>query len=235
MRILIVEDAVKLALKKGLEAEGYAVDVLYDGAAARKRLAAARDDVDGSRYDLLLLDVMLPGVDGFTLCRELRDRGLAVPVLMLTARDATSDKVTGLDSGADDYLVKPFEFEELLARIRTLLRRPPVTLPPTLVVGDLTLDPARRLVLLGGREVALSAKEFGLLELFMRYPGQVLTRDRILDHAWNEEYDAFSNIVDVYVRRLRRKLDEPGAPSHIQTKRGAGYVLRADGGAEHGA
>jgi two-component system OmpR family response regulator len=237
MRILIVEDSVKLAqgLKKGLEAEGYAVDVLYDGAAARKRLAAARDDLDGSRYDLLLLDVMLPGVDGFTLCRELRDRGMVVPVLMLTARDATSDKVTGLDSGADDYLVKPFEFEELLARIRTLLRRPPVTLPPTLVVGDLSLDPARRRVERGGREVALSAKEFGLLELFMRYPGQVLTRDRILDHAWDEEYDAFSNIVDVYVRRLRSKLDEPGAPSRIQTKRGAGYVLRADGGAEPGA
>jgi len=170
--------------------------------------------------------VMLPGVDGFTLCRELRDRGLAVPVLMLTARDATADKVTGLDSGADDYLVKPFAFEELLARIRTLLRRPPVTLPPTLVVGDLSLDPAQRRVLRAGEEVTLSAKEFGLLELFMRHPGQVLTRDRILDHAWDEEYDAFSNIVDVYVGRLRRKLDTRGAPSRIETLRGAGYVLR---------
>ena len=229
MRILIVEDAVKLAqsLKKGLEAEGYAVDVLHDGVAARKRLAAARDDAEGSRYDLLLLDVMLPGVDGFTLCRELRAWGLAIPVLMLTARDATADKVTGLDGGADDYLVKPFDFDELLARIRTLLRRPPATLPPTLVVGDLRLDPAQRRVTRDGEEVALSAKEFGLLELFMRHPGQVLTRDRILDHAWDEDYDAFSNIVDVYVGRLRRKLDQPGAPSRIETLRGAGYVLRA--------
>jgi two-component system OmpR family response regulator len=236
MRILIVEDAVKLAqsLKKGLEAEGYAVDVLHDGLAARKRLAAARDDAEGSRYDLLLLDVMLPGVDGFTLCRELRDRGLAVPVLMLTARDVTADKVTGLDSGADDYLVKPFVFEELLARIRTLLRRPPVTLPPTLVVGDLSLDPAQRRVVRDGEEITLSAKEFGLLELFMRHPGQVLTRDRILDHAWDEEYDAFSNIVDVYVGRLRRKLDKPGAPSRIETLRGAGYVLRAAEGEQAG-
>jgi two-component system OmpR family response regulator len=213
MRILVVEDAVKLAqgLKKGLEAEGYAVDLLHDGFAARKRLAAARDDADGSRYDLVLLDVMLPGVDGLTLCRELRHRGLAVPVLMLTARDTTTDKVAGLDSGADDYLVKPFAFEEL----------------PTLVVGDLSLDPAQRRVVRGGAEVSLSTKEFGLLDLFMRHPGQVLTRERILDHAWDEEYDAFSNIVDVYVGRLRRKLDEPGAPSRIETLRGAGYVLRA--------
>ena len=228
MRILIVEDAVKLAqgLKKGLEAEGYAVDVLHDGVAARKRLAAARDDAQASRYDLVLLDVMLPGVDGVTLCRELRDRGLAVPVLMLTARDTTADKVTGLDGGADDYLVKPFDFDELLARIRTLLRRPPATLPPTLVVGDLSLDAARRRVARGGEEIVLSAKEFGLLDLFMRHPGQVLTRERILDHAWDEDYDAFSNIVDVYVGRLRRKLDRPGEPSRIETLRGAGYVLR---------
>ena len=166
MRILIVEDSVKLAqsVKKGLEAEGYAVDVLHDGLAARKRLAAARDDADGSRYDLLLLDVMLPGVDGFTVCRELRDRGLAVPVLMLTARDATADKVTGLDSGADDYLVKPFAFEELLARIRTLLRRPPQVLPPRLQVGDLALEPLSRLVTRAGREITLTTKELALLE-----------------------------------------------------------------------
>jgi len=229
MRLLIVEDAVKLAqtLKKGLEAEGYAVDVLHDGLAARKRLTAAQDEMYGSHYDLLLLDVMLPGLDGFTLCRELRSRGLAVPVLMLTARDATSDKVTGLDSGADDYLVKPFAFEELLARIRTLLRRPPAVLPTTLVVGDLSLDPAQRRVTRSGREVELSAKEFGLLELFMRHPGQVLSRDRILDHAWDGDSDAFSNVVDVYVARLRRKLDPAGAPSRLQTVRGAGYVLRA--------
>jgi two-component system, OmpR family, response regulator len=236
MRILVVEDAVKLAqsLKKGLEAEGHAVDVLHDGLAARKRLAAACGQAEGSCYDLVLLDVMLPGVDGYTLCRDLRDRGLAVPVLMLTARDTTADKVMGLDSGADDYLVKPFAFEELLARIRTLLRRPPVTLPSTLVVGDLSLDPARRRVLRGGEEITLSAKEFGLLELFMRHPGRVLTRDRILDHAWDEEYDSFSNVVDVYVGRLRRKLDKPGAPSRFETLRGVGYMLRAEEAASDG-
>ena len=171
MRILIVEDVVKLAdaLKRGLEAEGYAVDVLYDGLAARRRLAARGEP--GLPYDLLLLDVMLPGVDGFTLCRELRARGLTVPVLMLTARDAVADRVTGLDSGADDYLVKPFAFEELLARLRTLLRRPRAALPPTLRAADLELDPAAREARRDGRSLPLSAKEFSLLELFMRHPG----------------------------------------------------------------
>ncbi len=232
MRILVVEDEVKLSasLKRGLEAEGYAVDVLYDGLAARRRLAA-RGEAE-PLYDLLLLDVMLPGVDGFTLCRELRDRGLSLPVLMLTARDATPDKVTGLDSGADDYLVKPFAFEELLARLRTLLRRPRQTLPPRLIVDGLQLDPATHEVRLDGAPVELSTKEFSLLELFLRHPGQVLTRDRILDKVWDEEFDSFSNIVDVYVGRLRRKLDRPGRPSRIQTRRGAGYVLRREEGAE---
>jgi two-component system, OmpR family, response regulator len=231
VRILIVEDAVKLAasLKKGLEAEGYAVDVLHDGLAARRRLSAGRGAPDDLRYDLVLLDVMLPGVDGYTLCRELRGWGLAVPVLMLTARDTTADTVTGLDAGADDYLVKPFAFEELLARIRTLLRRPPQTLPPTLRVGDLELDPAAREVRLAGEPVDLSAKEFGLMELFMRHPGQVLTRERILEHVWDEHYDSFSNTVDVYVGRLRRKLDGPGAPSRFEARRGVGYVLRTGG------
>lgn len=229
MRILIVEDSVKLAagLKRGLEGEGYAVDVLHDGLAARRRLAAARGEAADLRYDLVLLDVMLPGVDGLTLCRDIRDWGLAVPVLMLTARDSTGDKVAGLDSGADDYLVKPFAFEELLARIRTLLRRPPQTLPPTLRVGDLTLDPATREVRRDDEPIALSAKEFGLLELFMRHPGQVLSRERILDHVWDEEYDSFSNTVDVYVGRLRRKLDAPGFASRFVAVRGAGYALRA--------
>jgi two-component system OmpR family response regulator len=236
MRILIVEDTVKLAqtLKRGLEAEGYAVDMLHDGAAARRRLAARRGgpgDAAGAGfpYDLLLLDVMLPGVDGFTLCRELRDWGLTVPVLMLTARDTTADKVTGLDSGADDYLVKPFAFEELLARIRTLLRRPPQALPTTLKVGALSLDPARREARLGDESLTLSAKEFSLLRLFMRHPGEVLSRDRILDHAWDDAYDSFSNIVDVYVGRLRRKIDRPGAGARLETVRGAGYVLRERG------
>jgi two-component system, OmpR family, response regulator len=231
VRILIVEDVVKLAdaLKRGLEAEGYAVDVLYDGLAARRRLAAPSEP--GLPYDLLLLDVMLPGVDGFTLCRELRARGLTVPVLMLTARDAVADRVTGLDSGADDYLVKPFAFEELLARLRTLLRRPRAALPPTLRAADLELDPAAREARRDGRPLPLSAKEFSLLELFMRHPGQVLSRDRILDNLWDEEFDSFSNIVDVYIGRLRRKIDEPGAASRIKTLRGAGYVFRGDGDA----
>ena len=172
MRILIVEDVVKLAdaLKRGLEAEGYAVDVLHDGLAARRRLRARGEP--GLPYDLVVLDVMLPGVDGFTLCQEMRDRGLTVPVLMLTARDAVSDRVTGLDSGADDYLVKPFAFEELLARLRTLLRRPRAALPPTLQVGDLELDPAAHEARRGGQRLSLSAKEFSLLELFMRHPGR---------------------------------------------------------------
>ncbi len=228
MRILVVEDEVKLAasVKRGLEAEGYAVDVLHDGLAARRRLAA-RGEAE-PLYDILLLDVMLPGVDGFTLCRQLRDRGYALPVLMLTARDATPDKVTGLDSGADDYLVKPFAFEELLARIRTLLRRPRHALPPRLTVNGLELDPATHEVRLDSRPVELSVKEFSLLELFMRHPGQVLTRDRILDKVWDEEFDSFSNIVDVYVGRLRRKIDRPGERSRILTRRGAGYVLRKE-------
>jgi two-component system OmpR family response regulator len=243
VRILVVEDAEKLAraLKTGLEAEGYAVDVLYDGGAARRRFAARRGAPDscGSEeqlpYDLLILDVMLPEVDGFTLCRELREQGLTVPVLMLTARDTTADKVIGLDSGADDYLVKPFAFEELLARIRTLLRRPRHALPPQLALGGLTLDPATREARLAGEPLALSPKEFGLLELFLRHPGEVLSRERILEHAWDEEFDSFSNIVDVYAGRLRRKLARPGAGVRLETARGAGYALRAEDAGGAGA
>ncbi len=224
MRILVVEDAEKLArtLKRGLEGEGYAVDAVFDGLTARKR-ALARD----GQYDLLILDVMLPGMDGFALCRDLRARGLTVPVLMLTARDTTGDKVTGLDSGADDYLVKPFAFAELLARIRTLLRRPRHALPTELQVGDLLLDPAARTVRRGEVAIDLTTKEFSLLELFMRRAGHVLSRDEILDHAWDEDADAFSNIIDVYVRRLRKKIDRPGEPSLFQTVRGIGYGIRA--------
>jgi DNA-binding response OmpR family regulator len=224
MRIIVVEDAVKLALalKRGLEGEGYAVDTVHDGLTARKRILAR----DG-QYDLLILDVMLPGLDGLTLCRDLRARGLTVPVLMLTARDTTGDKVAGLDSGADDYLVKPFAFAELLARIRTLLRRPAQTLATELRVGDLALDPAARTVRRGDRQIELTTKEFALLELFMRSPGEVLSRDTILDHAWDEDADAFSNIVDVYVRRLRKKIDGDGEPSLFQTVRGVGYGIRA--------
>jgi two-component system OmpR family response regulator len=236
VRILVVEDAVKLAqaLKTGLEAEGYAVDVLHDGSAARRRFTARRGAPapsgggDQLPYDLLILDIMLPGVDGFTLCRELREQGLTLPVLMLTAKDTTADKVTGLDSGADDYLVKPFAFEELLARIRTLLRRPRRALPPILTQGALSLDPAARVARFCGQPLALSPKEFSLLRLFLQHPGEVLSRDWILDHAWDDEFDSFSNIVDVYAGRLRRKLEQPGGGVRLETVRGAGYVLRGD-------
>jgi two-component system OmpR family response regulator len=232
MRLLVVEDEAKLAriLQRGLEREGYAVDVVLDGRQALIRLQVNHED-----YDLAVLDVMLPGMDGLSVCRRLRADGVDLPILVLTARDATADKVAGLDSGADDYLVKPFAFEELLARIRTLLRRPRQALPPVMAIGGLELDPSRHEARCEGAPLALSAKEFGLLELFMRHPGEVLTRDRILDHLWDEEYDAFSNIVDVYVRKLRRKIDVAGAPSRIETLRGAGYRLRAATGPERDA
>jgi two-component system, OmpR family, response regulator len=224
MRVLIVEDTKKLALtlKSGLEGEGYAVDAVFDGLTARRRLRSRE-----GQYDVIVLDVMLPGVDGLTLCRELRAGGSGVPVLMLTARDATLDKVNGLDSGADDYLVKPFAFEELLARIRTLLRRPRHALPVDLCVGDVVLDPAARTVTRAGEPVALTTKEFALLELLMRNPGRVLSRDEILDHVWDEEFDSFSNIIDVYVRRLRKKLDREGEDSLFQAVRGVGYRMAA--------
>lgn len=223
MRILVVEDAAKLArsLERGLEAEGYAVDVVFDGLTARRRLVAREE-----AYDLVVLDVMLPGLDGFTLCREVRARGVTVPILLLTAKDATTDKVTGLDSGADDYLVKPFAFEELLARMRTLLRRPARALPTELVVGDVALDPAARKVRRGDDEIELTTREFSLLELLMRRAGQVLSRDAILDHVWDDDFDSFSNVVDVHVRNLRRKIDREGEPSLIETVRGVGYVVR---------
>jgi DNA-binding response OmpR family regulator len=223
MRILVVEDAEKLArsLKRGLETEGYAVDVVFDGLTARRRIVARED-----AYDLVVLDVMLPGLDGFTLCREVRARGVTTPILLLTAKDTTGDKVTGLDSGADDYLAKPFAFEELLARIRTLLRRPGHTLPAKLVVGDLALDPASRTVRRGDDRIDLTTREFSLLELLLRHSGQVLSRDTILDHVWDESFDSFSNVVDVHVRNLRRKIDRAGEPSLIETVRGIGYTVR---------
>jgi two-component system OmpR family response regulator len=224
MRLLVVEDAEKLArtLKRGLEKEGYAVDTLGDGRLAQARLRSRADE-----YDHVLLDVMLPGVDGFTICRDLRERGLTVPVLMLTARDTTDDKVTGLDSGADDYLVKPFAFEELLARVRTLLRRPRGALPAALMAGDLVLDPVSRSARRGTTDLELTTKEFALLEFLMRHPGEVLSRERILDHVWDDEYDASSNVIDVHLKNLRRKVDGTDGPSLFRTVRGVGYCLRA--------
>ncbi len=224
MKVLVVEDEVRLAsaLERGLSRQGYAVDVLHDGGKALTRLRNCHEE-----YDLAILDVMLPGVDGFQICRRLRDDEISLPILMLTARDATRDKVEGLDSGADDYLVKPFEFEELFARLRTLLRRPSQVLPPRLELADLVLEPDSRKVTCGGEQVLLTAKEFALLEYFLRHPGEVLSRDRLLTHAWEYEFDGFSNVVDVHLSNLRKKIDRPGRPRLFHTVRGVGYVLKA--------
>jgi two-component system OmpR family response regulator len=177
-------------------------------------------------YDAIVLDVMLPGMDGFETCRKLREDGIWSPVIMLTARDSVEDRVAGLDGGADDYLAKPFSFAELLARLRALARRGPVERPPVLEVGTLKLDPASRRVWRGDNEVNLSAKEFQLLETFMRHPGEVLSRYQLLEHAWDYDYENRSNIVDVYVRYLRDKIDRPFGVTQLETVRGAGYRLK---------
>jgi len=223
MRVLVVEDERKLAalLARGLREEGYAADLADRGEEALWMANAVA-------YDAIVLDVMLPGLDGFDVCRRLRARGVWSPVLMLTARDAIDDRVTGLDAGADDYLPKPFSFEELLARIRALTRRAPVERPPVLQTGDLRLDPAAHRAWRGEVELDLSAKEFALLELFMRRPGVVLSRTQLLDGAWDIAFEARSNVVDVYVRYLREKVDRPFGRDSIETVRGVGYRLRAE-------
>jgi two-component system OmpR family response regulator len=225
MRVLVVEDEVKMAglLRRGLTEEGLAVDVARSGEDAIVR-ARATD------YDAIVLDVMLPGITGFETCRELREHGTWAPVLMLTARDSVEDRIAGLDGGADDYLTKPFSLAELLARLRALFRRQPAERPSVLVAGDITLDPAARRVARAGTEIELSAKEFSLLETFMRQPGRVLTRFQLLEHAWDYSYESRSNVVDVYVRYLREKLDRPFGVESIETVRGSGYRLREDGG-----
>jgi two-component system OmpR family response regulator len=225
MRVLIVEDEPKMAalLRRGLVAEGMAIDVAPRGEDALPR-AEATD------YDAIVLDVMLPGIDGFEVCRRLRADGVWAPILMLTARDAVRDRIAGLDGGADDYLTKPFSYSELLARLRALARRSMVERPAVLEVGDLRLDPATRQVWRGDDEIALSAKEFAVLETFMRRPGRVLSRFELLEHAWDYEYENRSNVVDAYVRLLRKKIDEPFGTSSIETVRGAGYRLRNEGG-----
>ena len=208
-------------LRRGLQEEGFAVDVAANGE-------------DGSwlgtenEYDVILLDVMLPDVDGFEVCRRLRAADRWAPILMLTARDGVQDRVAGLDAGADDYLTKPFSFDELFARVRALLRRGPSERPAVLEIGDLSLDPATRRVTRDGREIDLTPKEFGLLELFLRHPGEALTRTRILEHVWDFAYDGDSNVVDVYVRYLREKVDRPFGRRSIETVRGVGYRLRED-------
>jgi two-component system OmpR family response regulator len=232
MRVLVVEDEVKMAglLKRGLEEEGYAVDMSGTGHDA---LWLASENP----YDAVVLDIMLPDIDGFEVCRQLRAVGRWSPVLMLTARDAVPDRVSGLDAGADDYLTKPFSFAELLARLRALLRRGATERPPFLEVGDLTLDPATRRVSRAGTPVELTAKEFALLEYFMRHPGEVLSRSRLIEHVWDFAYEGDSNVVDVYVRYLREKVDRPFGSDSLETVRGAGYRLReepADAAADQG-
>ncbi len=222
MRVLVVEDEVKMAglIRRGLREEGLAADVAVNGEDALW-MAQSTD------YDAIVLDVMLPGIDGFETCRRLRGEQVWSPVLMLTARDSVEDRVAGLDGGADDYLVKPFSFAELLARLRALARRGPVEAPAVLSVADLRLDPATRQAWRGEAEIALSAKEFALLETFMRRPGQVLSRYQLLESAWDDEYENRSNVVDVYVRYLREKIDRPFGVTSLETVRGAGYRLRA--------
>jgi two-component system OmpR family response regulator len=223
MRVLIVEDEVKMAslIRRGLREEGLSADVAIKGEDALWMAGS-------TEYDVIVLDVMLPGIDGFETCRRLRGDGVWTPVLMLTARDGVEDRVAGLDGGADDYLTKPFSFAELLARLRALSRRGSVERPSVLAVGDLRLDPATRQVWRGDAEISLSSKEFAILETFMRRPGEVLSRYQLLEHAWDYEYENRSNVVDVYVRYLREKVDRPFDVTSIETVRGAGYRLRTD-------
>ena len=223
MRVLIVEDELRMAglIRRGLTKEGLAADIAGTGEDALW-MAEAHE------YDAIVLDVMLPGLSGFETCRRLRNSGVWAPVLMLTARDSIEDRVAGLDTGADDYLVKPFAFAELVARLRALARRGELERPTVLEVGDLRLDPATRKVWRGTSEISLSAKEFALLETFMRRPGEVLSRLHLLEHAWDFGYENRSNVVDVYMRRLRRKIDEPFGRSSLETVRGGGYRLRED-------
>jgi two-component system OmpR family response regulator len=220
LRILLVEDEVKMAraIRRGLEQETYSVDVCADGDDALRR------SLD-NEYDAIVLDVMLPGRDGFSVCREMRTHGRWAPILMLTARDAVEDRIRGLDAGADDYLVKPFAFGELLARVRAMMRRGTPERPTTLHVDELVLDPATHMVLRGDEPIDLTPKEFALLEFMMRHPDEVLNRTRILEHVWDMNYSGFSNVVDVYVGYLRRKLDLPSGPTFIRTVRGVGYQL----------
>jgi two-component system, OmpR family, response regulator len=223
MRVLVVEDEVKMGslLRRGLQEDGHAADVARSADDALW-MAAAVD------YDAIVLDVMLPGRDGFEVCRELRERGVWAPVLMLTARTAVEDRISGLDAGADDYLPKPFAFGELLARLRALVRRGAPERPPVLEAGGLRLDPSTHQVWRGVTEIELSTKEFALLETFMRRPGQVLSRYQLLEHAWDIGYENKSNLVDVYVRYLREKVDRPFGVASLETVRGAGYRLRTE-------
>ncbi len=220
MRLLLVEDDPVAAelLAKGLRENAYAVDLALDGPSGLDRATMYE-------YDLIVLDVLLPGLDGLEVCRKLRKRGSAVPILMLTARSGVEERVAGLDAGADDYLPKPFHFNELLARVRALSRRGPVLGPSVQRVGDLSIDTRTRRVERGGRQIDLTAKEYALLAYMTRRQGQVVTRADISDHVWDESFDPTSNVIDVYVQRLRRKIDDGHDERLIHTRRGAGYVL----------
>ncbi|PID40359.1 MAG: DNA-binding response regulator [Proteobacteria bacterium] len=223
MRILLVEDERKVSsfIKKGLEEEGYAVDAAWDGQAG---LEMGLDEV----HDLIILDVNLPGRDGLSVLQELRKKNVATPVLLLTIRTAIEDRVIGLDTGADDYLTKPFAFQELLARVRALLRRGGGRETPLLKVADLTLDPAKRLVFRGDDKIDLTTKEFALLDYLLRNHDRVLTRTMISEHVWDYDFDSMTNVIDVYVNYLRKKIDAGREPKLIHTVRGVGYVLKAE-------
>ena len=220
MRLLLVEDdpTIAASLAKGLREHAYAVDTAADGDAAIYQAAI-------SPYDAIVLDVMLPKRDGFAVCRELRRRKITAPVLMLTARDAVADRITGLDTGADDYLTKPFEFSELLARLRALLRRGPALAPTVLCVGDLELDTHGQRATRAGLPLGLTTREYALLEFLVRHAGRVVGRAEISDHVWDDNYDPASNLIESYINRVRRKLDGPGLRPLIHTRRGAGYML----------
>jgi len=220
MRVLLVEDDTRIAhfVAKGLREQAYAVDLAATGEQALYQVAV-------NTYDVLVLDVMIPEPDGFAVCRELRKTGHRMPILMLTARDAVEDRIEGLDHGADDYLTKPFEFRELLARLRALLRRPSALQPAVLSVADLVVDTAGQTVSRGGKSISMTTKEYSLVEFLARNAGRVVGRAEIAEHVWDEEFDPFSNLIEVYVNRVRRKIDTAGASPLLHTRRGAGYVL----------
>ncbi len=221
MRILVVDDEVKLAnaIKRALEINHYAVDMVHTG-------TDALDMALGEEYDCILLDLMLPGLDGLTVCKKIREEGKSTPILMLTAKGQVADKVTGLDIGADDYLVKPFSFEELFARVRALVRRPKTQAQSALTIKDLSLDPVSYTVTRGGKPISLSSKEFSILEYLLRNKNTVVTRDQLINHVWDYDADVLPNVVEVHIKHLRDKIDAPFKTALIQTIRGKGYSIR---------
>jgi len=225
MKILIVEDEERLAklIKKALEKEGFAADYVTDGEAAETRIEICYKD-----YDLVILDLMLPKKDGLTICQNIRNKKINIPILVLTAKFDIDDKVKTLNAGADDYLVKPFSLEELTSRIRALLRRPPQSIPTILKVQDLTLENSTRKVTRGAKEIKLTVKEFSILEYLMRNPNQVISRSQLLDHLWGSDFDSFSNVIDVHVKNLRKKVNNGGRRKVIETIRGIGYRISSE-------